>query len=345
MSNAIKVLVVDDSPLVRRVLTDSLERFDDIEVIAEASDGLQAIAMAKDLQPDVITMDVMMPMMDGMEAIEGVMSEAPTPVVVVAASNPTDSLAIQALGLGATHVFPKPVGGFDAASASSLASTIRRAAMVDVSGWVPPRRQRPQSKASRRVSPAAKELLVGIVGSTGGPRQLQEILQTLPPDFAHTVLIVQHTATGFTEALANWLDGVATLPVKLAREGEFLLPGTVHVAPDEVHLTVDKARRVRLSPAARVDGHRPSGSVLLESLSQFGPGAVGVVLTGMGRDGARGLEALAAKGGHTLVEDPRTATVAGMPQAALQRVPDAYQAGSGAAIGQALVRLTRGEAL
>lgn len=340
MSDPIRVLVVDDSSLIRSILSDALNGHPDITVIAEAGDGLKALALTRSLRPDVVTMDVMMPMMDGMEAIEAIMREVPTPVVVVAASDSADFLAMRALASGATHVFPKPTGGFGQASAKQLASTVRRAAAVDVTGWHPTPATRLPSGVNR--GPRRRgQLLIGVVGSTGGPRQLEEILATLPPDFAHIMLIVQHTAAGFSQALASWLDDICPVPVALAVEGARLKPGTVVVAPDNVHLRVRSDRTIELQPTGRVDGHRPSGSVLLESLAQFGENTVGVVLTGMGQDGARGLEQLVLGGGTSIVEDPATATVAGMPRAALARVPHAFVAVSGG-VGRAIMKLTRG---
>jgi two-component system chemotaxis response regulator CheB len=309
-----RVLLVDDSSLVRAVLREVLRGARDLEVVGEASDGLAAIDAVRRLDPDVVTMDLLMPMMSGQDTIRRIMREKPTPIVVLAKpSAGADSPFIECLRAGAIEAFAKPSTGFDEHQARSLVAMLRRVATLKprlAQSQPPPE---PPVRPARRVSVEA----VGIVGSTGAPKVIHALLAALPTSLPCPVFVVQHTAPGFAPSLVDWFASGTRLAVRLAREGEIPGPGQVLVAPDDAHLVVGRGGRVLLLRDPPVDGHRPSGSVLLRSLADvYGPRALGVVLTGMGRDGAAGLGAIAAHRGTTVVEDPRTAVVPGMPREA-----------------------------
>jgi len=327
----IRVLIVDDSPLVREVLRFVLGGAPDLEVIGEAANGMRALALVHELRPDVVTMDVLMPLLGGIDALGRIMAERPTPVVVV--TDPREDrnrLAARALGAGAVDVFLKPPAGFDEAASHELRQLVRRAAGVRLSGV------RPAVTDAPRRAPREATTVVGIVGSTGAPRLLYDILGALPPRFPWPIAIVQHTARGFAVPLASWLAGGTALKVGLAENGQRLRAGEVVLAPDDLHLRVHRGLIVELVKGPPVDGHLPSATVLLSSLAQAaGVGALGVGLTGMGRDGAEGAAVLAAAGGLLVVENPQTAVLPGMPGEALARVPKAMQA-EGAEVGALL---------
>ncbi len=319
---SVRVVIVDDSPLVRGLLREALSEQPDLQVVGEAGDGLAALRLIKQARPDVVTMDVLMPIMGGPEAIRRVMQECPTPIVVFAAARADQNLAWQALESGAAEVFAKPTAGLDAVTVANLAAALRRAASARVA-------RRPAfepAPAPRPHAVRAHTAVIGIVGSTGAPRVLQAILSALPASFPWPIAIVQHTLRGFADSLAKWLAGYTALRVELARNGTELKRGTVLVAPDDAHLEIQSKGRVHLNPGPSVDGHRPSATVLLRSLaSAYGIRAAGLVLTGMGRDGAEGAAAIDAARGLMIVEEPRTAMLPSMPGEALGRVPSAIR--------------------
>jgi two-component system chemotaxis response regulator CheB len=367
----IRVLVVDDSPLIRAVLREAFERTSDIEVAAEAADGRRAIDEVLRVRPDIVTMDVLMPSMDGLAATQTIMQVQPTPIVIIARDGGDGRdgrvLAIEALGRGALAVFPKPSAGFDEAAARELAETIRRLvreAALRTSGRVdkaaPPRRteasvdavfaaHRPgvsRTETTPHTGPAHSVALAiaGVVGSTGAPRILRDMLAGLPATFGLPIVVVQHTERGYAQSLCSWLGETSALPVRLGRDGHVLLPGEVVVAPDDVHMEVHTGGMVALQSGLPVDGFRPSATVLLSSLAaSFGQRALGVVLSGMGNDGAAGLRALVAAGGYAVVEDPRTAAVPGMPRRALEE-SSAASVQPGGGLATLLVQLVHASA-
>jgi len=319
----IRALVADDSPTARSILAALLASDPGIEVVGEAEDGNEAVELARRHRPDVITMDIQMPHRNGFEATQRIMNELPTPIVICSSLDVRDvAISLEALRAGALAVLPKPGGPgtqqFEQESrhfvatvkAMSRVRIIRRPAQQHL----PP----PELLVRPRVRRDLRPEVVGIVASTGGPAALHEILSRLPRDFPLPVLVVQHIAIGFAEGLASWLDGASPLTVKVAEEGERLRGGTVYVAPDNRHLGASGDGRVILSDAPPVGGFRPSGTFLFESLARsFGPAAVGLVLTGMGRDGADGLRTLRNAGGTVVAQDEATCDVFGMPAAAI----------------------------
>jgi two-component system, chemotaxis family, protein-glutamate methylesterase/glutaminase len=316
---SVRVLIVDDSPFVREVLRLGLSRYADIEIIGEASDGKRAEKMVSELRPDVVTMDVVMPMVGGIDAIRRIMARHPTPIVVVSdVGEDHKHLTLQAMEAGAIDTFAKPRAGFDDAAADELAALLRAAARVRV-------RQR-----ARTADPAAARALarprridcIGVVASTGGPQTLRRMLTELAPMRGRAlppIAIVQHTAVGFTGALTSWLARYCDVDVVMAQDGKRIEAGTIVVAPDDRHLEVLPGGLARLSAGPKLGGHRPSGTLLLRSLARaYGAGAAGVVLTGMGNDGADGARAIEDAGGLVMVESPEAAIIDGMPRAALQ---------------------------
>ncbi len=326
MSKLVRVLVVDDSPTVRALLSGAINAARDMQVIGEAVSGRQAIRMTEELRPDVVLMDIVMPDLDGVEATREIMARTPTPIVVISASldrHQTD-IAFQAMSAGALNVQPKPGNMRDPAYAGQMAgllNTLR--AMSEVKVIHHRRRFQPDPPPAPLAAPdipvqiAGTPEIVGIVSSTGGPAALHSLLRVLPADFALPVVIVQHIAPDFTASLVDWLGRVISLPVMEARPNETPRPGTVYLAPGGGHLTLTSGRRFAQVEEPRNHPHIPSGDVLLDSLARsYGPHGVGIVLTGMGRDGASGLHAMAGAGALTLAQDEASSVVYGMPREA-----------------------------
>jgi two-component system chemotaxis response regulator CheB len=318
----LRVLIAEDSPTARALLVAVLSADPGLEVVGEACDGVEAIEQCKKLRPDLVTMDIQMPVMDGVEATRRIMIESATPVVMVSSLEPTDiKRSMEALDAGALAVMAKPSGPgsprFER-DTRELITTIKAMAHVKlVRRWssVPPYRAagtRPMAHGAREVA------AVGLVSSTGGPNALRSVLAGLPADFAPPIMVVQHIAAGFTQGLAEWLATTTGRTVKLAVDGERYVDGVVYVAPDDRHLEVARDRLV-VAASPPVEGFRPSGTRLLSSLaSTFGNRAIGVIMTGMGRDGVAGLLEMRAAGSAVLAQDEASCDIFGMPGAAVE---------------------------
>ncbi len=326
--NKIRVLVVDDSAFIRRAVIMMFNGNPDIQVIDVASNGEMAVALVKELSPDVVTLDVKMPVLDGLAALERIMKECPTPVIMLSSlTERGDDNALRALELGAVDFVDKSsVGGpMDiAALARELTAKILIAARVDVGKLKGGEEERSTAPGSR-LSAAKGETEVVVIGaSTGGPPALQAVLGKIPGDIPAPILIVQHMPVGFTASLADRLDRLSALTVKEAVDGEPVKPGTAYIAPAGVHLKLRRrgsSLRVRLDHLPEETLHRPSVDVLLESAAGVcGSKALAFVLTGMGRDGANGAKALKAAGGRVFVESEETSVVFGMPKAVMDAV-------------------------
>lgn len=314
LDRPIRVLVADDSELFRELLARVIGSDPGFEVVAVAADGNEAAAHARGLKPDVITMDLNMPDADGFSGIARIMADTPTPILVLTA-NRVETVGFRALSLGALDLLEKPQATTDLDEYGRLLrSRLRLLAGVKVIRHVRGLRERVAS-APRR---AGRAELVAIGASLGGPRALAALLRGLPPGFGAPIAVVQHIADGFTEGLASWLAAETHHDVHEARDGEPLAPGVVLLAPTGKHLVLGEGV-ARLSDAPPVDTFKPSVTPLLLSASRaYGRRACGVILTGMGRDGAEGLKAIKDAGGTTLAQDEATSAVFGMPRAAIE---------------------------
>lgn len=316
----VRVLVAEDSATVRELLVEILESDPEIRVVGQAKNGQEAVELATRLRPDLVTMDIHMPVMGGFEATKEIMIEAPTPIIIVSSgANQDVELSLNALRVGALTVLPTPGGpgsdGF-AEVREHLVRTARAMAEVKVVRRWRPRAHPPPPPPPRG---GAAVRLVAMAASTGGPAALQRILMDLPPDFPVPILIVQHIAPGFVEGLCSWLAASCSLRAKLAQDGEPVEAGTVYLAPDDAHLGVDGDGRIRLSDSGPIGGFRPSANFLFESAARsYGASTVAVVLTGMGRDGVDGLRAVHAAGGRVIAQDEASSVVYGMPREAVQ---------------------------
>ena len=308
----IRVLVADDSATVRNALVTLLSAEPDFAIVGLAMDGVEAVEKARALRPDVITMDVNMPRLDGLSATAAIMRDEPARVLVICSISEDRQLdlSFRAMAAGALEVIAKPAAGPEALRkwGRKVAESVRLMAEVPVV-----RRYR-VGEHRLPLAPLDAVEMVGIVASTGGPPALAQILAGLH-DLCAPLLIAQHIAEGFTAGLSRWLASVTRLGVSIARDGDLPQPGHVYLAPDGCDLAVDTGGLLRTPPGAAL--HCPSGNRLLMSLAkQYGSRAAGLVLTGMGDDGAQGLLLLRQAGGQTFAQDEASSVVYGMPQAA-----------------------------
>lgn len=315
----IRVLLVDDSPLVLHVLQRLLSRSPDIAVAGTAANGKEALELLPLLDPDVILTDLHMPVMDGLEFTREVMEKYPRPILVVSVSvEPGSPNVFRLLEAGAVDVYPKPRAILEADQerlSRELASKIRIVAGIHVFRRKGATMPAPPPLSLPRHAPAR---IVAIGASTGGPQALRELLSGLPAGFPAPVACVQHIGGNFLSEMVAWLAEAGPLTVKQAEHGETPKPGTVYFAPDDRHLEFDEAGRFTLTLSPPCDGHRPSATVTFRATARcFGAGTVGVLLTGMGRDGADGMASIASAGGVTLAQDEASSVVWGMPGAAV----------------------------
>lgn len=323
----IRVLVVDDSALMRKVITDMLSEDPEIEVIATARDGYDAIKKVHELKPDVVTLDIEMPKLDGLNTLGYIMSETPLPVIMLSSYTREGADAtLKALEYGAFDFVPKPSGpiSLDIRKVKEeLIAKIKAAYRADLSRlkFLLPKRERKLEKVEK-VPSLKVNAVVAIASSTGGPRALQEVIPKLPSDIGASILVVQHMPKGFTKSLAERLDSLSQVEVKEARENDILREGLALVAPGDYHMVVKRGEDgavVRLTQDPPLWGVRPSADVTMSSVAELFKGrVVGVVLTGMGRDGANGLKKIKEYGGITIAEDKSTCVVFGMPKVAIE---------------------------
>jgi two-component system, chemotaxis family, protein-glutamate methylesterase/glutaminase len=360
MSQPIRVIVVDDSALMRRVITGLIQQDPAIRVVATARNGREAIELVQEMRPDIVTMDVRMPVMDGLATTEHLMAYCPTPILVLTASLASHEVDItfKMLGAGALEVIEKPSGSDAQAldrTGSALIRRIKVLARVKVVTHLRGRRKPAElvgttlvpvsqghgDKATRRQGdkgsakspgitvsrhhslPISQSLgmdmpLIMIGASTGGPRIVNELLSSLPGDLRAAVLVVQHIAHGFSAGMAEWLANASRLPVRLATEGQVIRAGEVLIAPDTCDLLITAERTIHLSDTPLLI-QRPSIDIAMQAAAEvFGARAIGVLLTGMGRDGAYGMLTIKRSSGYTIAQDEATSTIFGMPRAAIQ---------------------------
>ena len=322
---AVRVLVVDDSAFMRRVIADAIASQPDMEVAGVAHNGLDALLKVEQLQPDVVTLDVEMPDMDGLTALRHLMARYPRPVVMLSSQTQHGAITtLRALSIGAVDFVAKPSGAISldfSRVREELLQKIRGAALARIRAQVASTRRPPEAtRVPRAKYPGAFEHLVVIGCSTGGPRALAALVPELPAEAPTAYLIVQHMPAGFTRSLAERLDASGPIAVREAVAGDRLEGGTALVAPGDYHLRLSPSGAVELDQAARVHGVRPSVDVALESVSErFGSKTVAVILTGMGQDGAAGAAVVRQAGGYVLAEDESTCVVWGMPRAVVER--------------------------
>jgi len=313
-----RVLVIDDSAFVRRAVTRMLGTAPDIEVIGAAADGEQGLALARELHPDVVTLDIKMPKLGGLETLERLMAEHPVPVLLLSSLTQEGAeVTLRGLELGAMDFVDK--SSVEPMSMLSLAEELVAKVRALGSARLPAR-----PRGHRAAVPAAEagegvEIVV-VAASTGGPSALQVLVSELPAGLGAAVMIVQHIPRGFTRSLAERLDARSAIPVREATDGDVVEPGRILVAPAGIHARLRRRGgrvRVVLEEEPRDALHRPSADVLMASAAEvYGARAAGVVLTGMGADGTEGLRAIRAAGGLTLAESEKTCVIYGMPKAA-----------------------------
>ena len=325
----VRVMLVEDSLVVRQLLIHIVGRDPRLEVVAAVASGEEALATIGAARPDVVSMDIRLPGIDGLETTRRIMAEHPTPIVVIADAVEDSSLRISmnALRAGALSVVEKPVAtthaGYDMV-ATEICTQLRIMAAVPVirrrptgSEWAGRQAAPAPLAASLRVPEPASVL--AIAASTGGPPALARVIGGLPPDYPLPILVVQHMGPAFMEGFATWLNGVVGLTVSLARDSERAEAGHAYVAPGDRHLELGAGGYLRLTDAAPVGGQRPAATALFRSVARHaGPRGIGVLLTGMGEDGASGLLDMRRAGGLTIAEDESTAVVFGMPAAAIR---------------------------
>lgn len=316
-----RVLICEDSRTFAAGLARLLEHGSEIEVVGTHATAEAAIEALGRLQPDLVTMDIELPGMSGLEAVEQIMSVRPTPILVVSShvsgKNDTAAAALAAGALDAIGKDDLAVREPGSAAAAAFRSRVRLLSRARVI-----RHPRARLDNRQRRMPAAAQRrgsLVGICASTGGPQALAIVLAGIPADYPIPIVVVQHIAAGFTDGLSRWLDGAVPLPVRLAEHGAKVAPGVI-VAPEGAHLVVLPGGVLHLDRKLAAGRHRPSADVLLTSIAESSKSAgVAVVLTGMGRDGAEGLAAVREAGGLTIAQDEATSAVYGMPKEAAKR--------------------------
>ncbi len=324
--NKIKVLVVDDSALMRRLIQDLLEQDTEIDVIGVARDGAEALKKAHELQPDVITLDIEMPVMDGITCLENLQKQGSYGIIVVSGSTQTGANAtIRALELGAFDFISKPQSSAELVSDSKRTEIIGKVKLAYQALKKAGKRNQQQSKSLvKRPEKTTQLKYVVVIGiSTGGPRALSAILPEFPADLPAAVVIVQHMPPGFTKSLAERLDERCSLAVKEAENNDSLQAGHAYIAPGDYHLTFEGEDRdilIKLQKTPPVGSFRPSVDVTMKSLAESNADSViGVIMTGMGSDGSRGLlELKNRKNAYIIAQDESTSIVFGMPRSAIE---------------------------
>lgn len=350
-SNPIRVLLVEDSPVAIVILKRLLATAPDIEVVGVAQNGLEALELIPQLKPAVVCTDLHMPKMSGLELIRRIMAEHPRPILVISASVQEEDTGnvFELLEAGALDIFPKPRTGLPAEYEQAKIGLINRIRVLSgVSVFTQhshkPTSLKPASSTpavtkpsalpidpeKKRMSPASSVFasrsvldiraprMVAIGSSTGGPQALHTILKQLPANFPVPILCVQHISEGFLQGLVDWLGTETALPIKIAQAGEVPQPGRVYFPPERRHLQLDNQGRFLLSNSPPVSGHCPSVTVLFQAVAAYyRQSAVGILLTGMGRDGAEGLLAIAQAGGTTIAQNEQSCIVFGMPKEAI----------------------------
>jgi two-component system chemotaxis response regulator CheB len=319
-----RVLVVDDSPLMCKILTNILNCDPQILVAAVASNGKEAVDLVPRLKPDIITMDMDMPVVDGLEATKQIMASNPTPILIVASTVFKAGMekVFKAISHGALDVIDKSELELSEQkrSGEALIAKIKFLTGVRVTDRRRGRLRNERSTVDLKAPwTGVSDKIVAIVASTGGPQALLDILKRIPEDFPCGIVIVQHITSGFLPGLVDWLNKECKVKVKIGEDSEAIQPGVAYIAPDDVQMRVEDSGKITLSNEPAYEGHRPSGDILLESVAKaYGKGTVAAILTGMGRDGARGMKAIKRLDGKTIAQNEKSSAVFGMPKAAIE---------------------------
>ncbi|MHB8880566.1 MAG: chemotaxis-specific protein-glutamate methyltransferase CheB [Thermodesulfovibrionales bacterium] len=318
MMKRVGVLIVDDSVLVRNLIRAIIEMDQEMEVLGEASNGLEAIERVRELRPDIVTMDIEMPVMDGLQAIERIMAETAVPILVVTSRGDAKT-AYTAISKGALDLVLKPA--LNAEVAHEFVEKLKLMSKVRVIPHISGRRVHMHNVAAGTpdFGEDSSDRIVAIASSTGGPDALSIILSRLPEKFPMPLVIAQHISDGFVSGMVGWLKSLSRIGIKVAEDGEHLRPGMAYVCPPENHMRVDPSKRIVYVERQEKDIYRPSCDVLLSSVAAaFGNKAVGVILTGMGSDGVEGMKRIRAAGGRTIAQDEKTSIIFGMPKLAIE---------------------------
>jgi len=333
----IRVLVADDSAFMCKVLKEIINSDAQLEVAGTARDGREAVALAESLRPDVITMDINMPHLDGLQATELIMSQHPRPVVIVSSESREGAAStLRALELGAIDFVPKPTNGIDLdmrnireeltrkLKMAAKVRVVRTATMSKLASHAPvPLSSAASNNADRAAQHSGgnstKFPLVVIAASTGGPAAVMRVVAGLPKDLQAAVLLVLHMPAAFTSQFTIQLAEISRLPVKEAESHEAPQPGVIYLCPGANHLRISSTGKITLDGGPRIEGYRPCADVALESAAAFArPLTLAVVLTGMGNDASKGVQAVKAAGGHVIVQDEATSVIFGMPAEAIK---------------------------
>ncbi len=310
----IRVLVVDDSVFIRDVIASILSTDDDIKVIGEAANGREAVEKVLTLKPDLVTMDIDMPVMSGLEAIEEIMARQPVPILVI--TSHTDSkTAYSAISNGALEVVEKPE--IDSDKTEKFIKNIKLLSKVKVISHIRGSSHRSRIDNDKKSETGKK--IIAIASSTGGPRALSTILSNLPENLNIPIVVAQHITDDFVPGMVQWLNEASRLEVRLGKVGEMLKAGKVYISPSENHMEINSQKAIAFVERAQNDIYFPSCDLLLSSVANvYGAGSVGIILTGMGSDGVLGIRKIRDAGGITIAQDEETSVVFGMPKVAIK---------------------------
>jgi two-component system, chemotaxis family, protein-glutamate methylesterase/glutaminase len=327
----IRVLVVEDSPFMCKVLEQIINSDPQLEVVGRGRDGRDGVTLAESLRPDVITMDINMPHVDGLQATELIMSQHPRPIVIVSSESRDGAAStLKALDLGAIDFVPKPSSGVDLDMTTvreeltrklKLAAKVRvvRTATRSKLAMPPAAAGSGRSTAAFAAQKGGKPPLIVIAASTGGPAAVTRVVAGLPKEFPAALILVLHMPATFTKQFTVQLAEMSALPVKEAESNETPQPGAIYVCPGSHHLRLSLGGKISLDPGPRIDGYRPCADVAFETIAAYArPLAIGVVMTGMGSDAAKGAKAMKAAGGYVIAQDEATSMIFGMPSEAIQ---------------------------
>jgi two-component system chemotaxis response regulator CheB len=312
----IRVLVADDSKLARELIIAILSTDKDMMIVGEAQDGREAVRKTLELKPDVVTMDIEMPVMNGLEAIERIMADNAVPILVVTTHSDSHT-AFAAISKGALDLVQKP--DVNLKSAKEFIDKIKLLSKISVISHILGKRLKKEIKDIPKILTSMDiGSVVAIASSTGGPEALSVIMSSLPEKFPSPIVVAQHISDGFVPGIVGWLDRVSKLQVKVAAEGDSLSPATVYISPSEMHMEISASKTISFVERRETDMYRPSCDILLSSAAKvYGKNSIGVILSGMGKDGVVVMEKIKKAGGITIAQDEKTSVVFGMNKAAI----------------------------